>query len=525
MSVPLRALVVEDSEDDTALLVRELRRGGFEVTFERVDSPATMIAALESKSWDIVICDYSMPHFSGTDALKLLRNRGSDVPFVFLSGTIGEETAIAAMKLGAQDYLMKDNLKRLIPAIQRELDETERRRERKRLELEVQRLQKFEAIGRLAGGIAHDFNNVLGVILGWAEMGCDQAPSGSIFRKSFETIREQAQRAAGLTSQLLAFARRQVLQPHNVSLNDLISKTAGLLQGLIGEQIEFKLSLTTEPTVVRVDPTQIEQVLMNLCLNARDAMPEGGRLVVETESVEADEEFCRVHSDAKPGRYVLLAVSDTGKGMDAAMLDRIFEPFFTTKEPGKGTGLGLATVYGIVKQHGGLVNVYTELERGTIFRVYLPETSGVPETLDRAENVKASRGTETILVAEDHEALRALAQEALTYQGYRVLLARDGREAVRVFEAHSKEVSLVLLDVVMPGLGGPDAYSQMSSINPKLPVIFTTGYGEESASLRARLEKGAAFLQKPYLARTLSQTVRTMLDSKESKRGNVENKS
>ncbi len=512
VTVPLRVLMVEDSEDDAALLGRELRRGGYEVTLQRVDSSAGMSAAIEREKWDLVICDYSMPHFSGTDALRLLRAKDSEVPFIFVSGTIGEDTAVDALKLGAQDYLMKDNLKRLVPAIQRELREVEQRRERKRLETEVQRLQKFEAIGRVAGGVAHDFNNALGVILGWAQMAHDEAPAGSPLQEKLQTILDQTLRTAGLTSQLLAFARRQILQPRDIDLNDLVSDTASLLQGVIGEQIEIKVSLTPDPRVIRADATQIEQVLMNLCLNARDAMPQGGRLLIQTQDVEISDDFNRVHSYAAPGRYGLLAVSDTGVGMDAATLDRIFEPFFTSKETGRGTGLGLATVYGIVKQHGGFVNVYSELEQGTIFRVYLPASSGVPETRASVTSEKVVGGTETILVAEDYEALRSLARQTLVSHGYRAILASNGLEAVRLFEANSKDIGLVLLDVVMPVLSGPDAYLQMCAIRPNLPVIFTTGYPAESASLNSQIEEGAVFLQKPYAPQTLARAVRRTLD-------------
>jgi len=513
MSVPLRVLLVEDSEHDAALLGRELHRGGYDTTLERVDSSHAMSRALEKERWDLVICDYSMPHFSGIDALKLLRARSSEIPFIFVSGTIGEETAVAALKLGAQDYVMKNNLKRLLPAIQRELHDVEQRRERKHLELEVRRLQKFEAIGRLSGGIAHDFNNALGVILGWSEMAYEEAPAGSPLQKKLETILDQTRRAAGLTSQLLAFARRQVLQPRNLDLNDLVSETASLLQSLIGEHIEIRVMLTPDHGVIRADATQIEQVLMNLCLNARDAMPKGGRLLIETQQIEISEEFSRVHSYAAAGGYVLLAVSDTGVGMDAAILDRIFEPFFTTKETGRGTGLGLATVYGTVKQHGGFVNVYSEPGQGTTFRVYLPANSGIPEARrSSAFNEKVAGGVEAILVAEDHEALRELARHTLASFGYRVIFAHNGLEALRLFEANSTEIRLALLDVVMPLLSGPDAYSQMCAIKPGLPVIFTTGYTAESASLNHKIEKGAVFLQKPYSPQTLARAIRSTLD-------------
>jgi nitrogen-specific signal transduction histidine kinase/ActR/RegA family two-component response regulator len=412
---------------------------------------------------------------------------------------------------------MKDNLKRLLPAIQRELGEAEQRRERKRLEHQVQELQKFEAIGRLAGGIAHDFNNTLGVILGWAQLGYDNVPDNSPVRENFRVIRDQALRSAGLTRQLLAFARRQVLQPRSVNLSDLVSKIADLLKTAIGEQTELKIALAPSLQATMADPTQIEQVVMNLCLNARDAMPQGGRIVIETSNVEIGEDFCRSHSYGHPGRYVLLSVSDTGVGMDAVTLDRIFEPFFTTKEMGKGTGLGLATVYGIVKQHGGFVNVYSEPGQGTTFHVYLLASSGSPEAIELATSEDAQKGgTETILVAEDHEGLRELVRKTLTSQGYSVILASNGRDAVHMFKVNSEEIRLVVLDVVMPFLSGPEAYSQMCAIKPDLPVIFMSGHVAESVSLNSKITAGAAFLQKPCTPQALSRTVRNSLDAKNS---------
>lgn len=507
--MPLRVLIVEDSADDAMLLVRELRRGDYDVTFELVDSAAAMNAALDKRGWDLVICDYSMPHFSGSDALRLLRSKGSDLPFIFLSGTIGEDTAVAALKQGAQDYLMKDNLKRLLPAVQRELEETQRRQERSRLEQQVQQLEKSESIGRLAGGIAHDFNNALGVILGWTDFCCEEAPAGSPLRDGLQKIHNQAQFAAGLTSQLLAFARRQVLQPRSIRLNAVIAESTGLLKSVLGEQIEVDIKLAQDLAISQADPTQIGQVIMNLCLNARDAMPKGGRLAIETHNVAIGEEFRKIHPYVPAGRFVQLSVSDTGIGMDAATKSRIFEPFFTTKELGRGTGLGLATVYGIVKQHGGFLTVDSKPGLGTTFDVYLPASSTVPEISAAAAVEISLRGTETVLVADDHEGIRELGQRTLSLHGYKVIPACNGQEAVRLFKQKSEEIQLVLLDVVMPGLSGPDAYTQMSAIKPDLPVIFASGY---TALADPQIRKGAAFLQKPYTMETLNRTVRSVLD-------------
>src|SRR6266849_3919003 len=517
MSVALRVLIVEDSEDDTALLLRELQNGGYDVSYERVDSPTAMNSALSRQEWDIVISDHSMPHFSGTNALNLLRTKGPEVPFIFVSGTMGEEAAVAALKEGAQDYVMKSNLKRLVPAVQRELREVEQRRERKHLERQVQQLQKFEAIGRLAGGIAHDFNNVICAILGWAELEYKEAQPGTRLQERLQKICDQAQRAAGLTSQLLAFARRQVLQPRRIDLNKLVEEGISLLRRVIGEDIEVCLRPAANLHVTLADPVQIDQVLMNLSLNARDAMAKGGRLVIETQNVDIDEDYCRLHTYyVRPGSYVLLAVSDTGIGMDAATIDRIFEPFFTTKEIGKGTGLGLATVFGVVKQHGGFINVYSELGKGTTFRVYLPSDHGVPDPAKVESDGRPSEGTETILLAEDHEGLRELAQETLEALGYHVVLATNGTEAVELFKTNSDQIDLVILDVVMPGLSGPDAYSEMSAIRPNLGVVFATGYTAESASLTSMVGKGATVLQKPYSAKSLSRAIRGVLESKNS---------
>jgi two-component system cell cycle sensor histidine kinase/response regulator CckA len=512
MGTPLRVLMIEDSEDDAALLLRELRRGNYDVAFERVELPDALQSALDKQTWDLIVSDFSMPHFSGADALRLVRAEGSDVPFIFLSGTMGEETAVAALQNGAQDYLMKTNLKRVVPAVQRALQEAEDRRKRKQMEQQVQQLQKFEAIGKLAGGIAHDFNNVIGAILGWAEMGCEETQPGTALHGRFQKIRDQSFWAARLTAQLLAFARRQVLQTRKVDLNTLAVEGVSLLRRVIGEQIEVRFLTAPDLRVTLADPAQIEQVLMNLCLNARDAMPKGGHLVIETQNVEIDEEYCRTHPYAKQGSYVLLAVSDTGVGMDAATAERVFEPFFTTKELGKGTGLGLATVYGVVKQHGGFIHLYSEPGKGTTFRIYLPAGSGLAEPREPKSNEQTPQGTETILLAEDNEGLREAAQEMLQRLGYRLILASNGTEAMELFKTNLRQIDLVILDVVMPGLSGPAVYSQMVAIQPDLRVVFATGYTPEAASLNSTLEKGVPILQKPYSLKNLGQIVRSTLD-------------
>jgi two-component system cell cycle sensor histidine kinase/response regulator CckA len=516
VGIPLRVLMIEDSEDDAVLLLHALTKGGYQLQSLRVETPAALESALASQIWDVVISDYALPHFSGPDALRLLRSRDSDLPFLFVSGTIGEETAVEALRLGAQDYVMKTNLNRLVTAVQRALQDAEDRRKRKQMEQQVQQLQKFEAIGKLAGGIAHDFNNVLGSVLGWAEIGCEEAPEGSTLRERFQKIRDQAQWAARLTSQLLAFARRQVLQPRNIDLNSLVVESASMLRRLIGEQIEVSVVAAPGLQVARADRTQIEQVLMNLCLNARDAMPNGGRLVLETQNAEIDEEYCRLHSYARPGSYVLLVVSDTGSGMDAATASQVFEPFFTTKQAGKGTGLGLATVYGIVKQHGGFIHLYSEPGQGTAFRIYLPAGRGVADALEPKREEKSRKGTETILLAEDNEGLQEAAKEMLERLGYRVTVAHDGIEAVQLFRANPEQFDLIILDMVMPGASGPVAFEQIVSIRSDLRVVFSSGYTAEVVSMEHLMEQGASILTKPYTMKSLGQVVRAALDKPRS---------
>jgi two-component system, cell cycle sensor histidine kinase and response regulator CckA len=380
------------------------------------------------------------------------------------------------------------------------------------MERQLRQAQKFEAIGQLAGGIAHDFNNVVGAILGWAELGLEQNRANPQVAERFARIREQGERAAALTRELLTFARRQVLQPQIVDVNAITSGLVSFLEKVIARDIELKV-ITSPVDTVKADPTQIEQVLMNLCLNARDAMPNGGRLLIETEMVELDDSYCRFYPYVMPGRYVVLSVSDTGMGMDAETRDRIFEPFFTTKERGKGTGMGLATAYGIVKQHGGFIHVYSEPGHGSLFRVYLPAHVGVvaegSSPIAPASVHVEMHGSETILIAEDHESIREMARQTLVNLGYRVLCARDGEEALRLCEREAP--SLAILDVIMPKLGGPAAASKLTTLFGDLPILFTSGYSQDSDNVPPAMAD-ARYLQKPYSPTTLGHMVREILD-------------
>jgi len=391
--------------------------------------------------------------------------------------------------------------------------------ERKCLEQQFRHSQKMEAVGRLAGGVAHDFNNLLTIITGYSQMIQRNLEPGSPIKAHVDAILKSGERAAALTRQLLAFSRRQDFSPRIMDLNAVVGNTEKMLHRLIGEDIELLTVLSAGIGMVKGDHGQIEQVIMNLAVNARDAMPNGGRLTLETANVELDEAYARGHMPVEPGSYVMLAVTDTGCGMDAPTQAHIFEPFFTTKEPGKGTGLGLATVYGIVKQHGGNIWVYSEPGHGTAFKIYLPcaEMSAVKVEPHRAA-ARELRGSETILVVEDEPDVRSLVVRLLRSMGYWVLEASRADEAMMVCRRHKGPVHLLLTDVVMPQMSGRDLLDRLRPLRPDVRVLFTSGYTEEALHNRM-LERDTAFLQKPFTEDALARKVRDVLDEgKETKR-------
>jgi two-component system cell cycle sensor histidine kinase/response regulator CckA len=877
MAQPLRVLIVEDSENDTRLLLRELERAGYDVSWERVETAASMRSALKGRSWDLVVADYTMPKFSAPAALSLLQESGIDLPFIIVSGDVGEDVAVEAMRAGAHDYLLKGALKRLVPAIQRELEQAGHRRarrkaeeqyrflfengphpmwvidretlrfltvndaaveqygyareeflamritdirpseevpvlmeaipgiaagvdraiwkhrkkdgsviyvegtthpltfdgrsawlalaydvtdrlraeegikkseqryrslfesmlhgfahcemlfengeprdfvlldcnlnfekltglkdavgrrvtefipgiresnpefiqtfgrvaltgiperfeihidalgvwfsisvyspqkgqfvalfdnitERKRSEASIQKLlhaveqagnaifmtdpdgtitymnpafervygftkeetlgrtprilksgqydrayyeefwrrllagesvqgeivnkrrdgqlitvessvspvldahggrigfisvqddvtgkrvleqqfrqsQKMEAIGQLAGGIAHDFNNLLTVILGYSDLLATEAERESSLAEPIHEIRRAGERAASLTRQLLAFSRRQVLQPKVLDLNALVENVERMLHRLIGEDIELVTVFDPRLGRVRADDGQLEQVIMNLAVNSRDAMPKGGTLTIETKDVELDEAYAREHADVTPGRYVMLAVSDTGLGMSAETKSHLFEPFFTTKGKGKGTGLGLATVYGIVKQSGGYIWAYSELNRGTSFKVYLPRVEkAVDAAPTRRVPQRQTGGSETLLLVEDEQAVRALVRRILESYGYTVIEASGAAQALEAARRHEGPIHLVLTDVVMPEMGGSELAPRVAELRPDVRVLFMSGYTDDAIVRQGLIAEGGHFLQKPFTPEVLARKVRDVLD-------------
>jgi two-component system, cell cycle sensor histidine kinase and response regulator CckA len=385
--------------------------------------------------------------------------------------------------------------------------------ERRRLENQLRQSQKMDAVGRLAGGVAHDFNNLLTAILGYCNLLLDDIPAENPMRADLEEIRTAGERAAALTRQLLAFSRRQMLQPQTVDVNALITQIEKMLQRLLGEDVELVIAVK-DVASVRVDPASLEQVLVNLAVNSRDAMPLGGRLTIETASVELDSAYEANHAAISPGSYVMIAVSDTGHGMDAVTAARVFEPFFTTKEQGKGVGLGLATVYGIVKQNGGYIWVYSEPGRGTSFKVYLPPIQRGAErrALESQKDDTGKHGWETVLLVEDEDAVRVLAREVLRRQGYVVLEARHGLDALRVAERHTDPIQLLITDVVMPHMSGRDLAERLILTRPEMKVLFISGYTDH-AVMHRELMAGSEFLQKPFTPVAFARKVRGVLDT------------
>ncbi|MEW6306715.1 MAG: response regulator [Verrucomicrobiota bacterium] len=639
MSKPLRVLLIEDSAADAEMLLEELRRSGYEPDHVQVASADKLHAALQEGPWDVVVSDYSMPGFDGLAALRIIRESGLEIPFIMISGTIGEDMAVSAMRAGAHDYLLKGNLTRLAPALERELRESAFRRrrrqteeqlreqaqlldlasdaiivldkddcvafwnrqaarlygwsadeaarrtateliyadaaayetakatllstgewhgevrqttraktevtvysrwtlvrdaegqpksvlqintditERKQLEAQFLRTQRMESVGILAGGIAHDLNNILSPIIMASQM-LKYLPLSEEGRSLAGTIETSAQRGADVVKQVLTFARgiegdRILLQPVH-----LLKEMAQIAGETFPRSINIQLHTPAGLWPVIGDPTQLHQVVLNLCVNARDAMPDGGVLTLGAANVSIDEQYASMSPEASPGNFSVIEVRDTGTGIPRHVLDKIFDPFFTTKEQGKGTGLGLSTTLGIVKSHGGFIQVHSEMDRGSTFKVYLPAKPGeqAPARLPEPESLLKGAG-ELILVVDDEPSIRDVTRRILARHGYEVILAADGTEATAVFAQHADRIQLVLTDVMMPHMDGVALLRVLKKIKPSVKVIASSGMGSgEGLGLKiTELQNLGAhkFLPKPYRTEELLKTLREALRSRE----------
>ncbi len=639
MNTPLRILHLEDEIIDFEISQITLARSGLHCEIERAETRSAFEAALAQRPIDIILADYALPTFDGMAALTIAREHYPTIPFIFLSGTLGEEVAITALQQGATDYVLKQRMDRLAPAVRRALREVEQRVERERAEValraserrfsqafqaspsamsisrfrdacyidinerwlrlrgytreevignsvdslmiwtnptdrgafldqlreersvrdlessfrnksgglttelvsaelieldgeecvllstqdvtekklledQLRQAQKMEAIGRLAGGIAHDFNNLLTTILGYSTFLIEEfAPDHPCYH-DIDEIRKAGGRAAALTQQLLAFSRKQVISPQIIDLNSIVSAMNKLLARLIGEDIDLRINLAASLGRVQADAGQIEQVIMNLAVNARDAMPQGGVLTIETSNIAVDSSYTRLHLGIRPGPYVLLAVSDTGHGMEAADLNHIFEPFFTTKAQGKGTGLGLATVYGIVQQSGGAIWVYSEVGHGTSFKIYLPRTDAPLDDPGPTElTASHASGAETILLVEDETMVRKLVGETLRRAGYTVFEANNGEAALAIY-AQQPAIDLLISDVVMPQMNGPELAERLLAQQPELKVLFMSGYSDTIITDHGSPTASAPLLQKPFTPNDIVHKVGEILAAK-----------
>ncbi len=490
----------------------------------------------------LLILDLRLPDIDGLQILKALKAQNPDIKVIINTAYASLETAMAAINQEAFAYVRKmGNVEELLAHLHRAFymhmaqyskvleSEVKKRTEelsraneklkneiaeRRRVEKELRQAQKMEAIGRLAGGIAHDFNNILTVIIGNSSLILNELGPTDPMRKDMEQIRTAGERATSLTRQLLAFSRQQVLQPTVLNLNNIIVNLENMLRRLIGEDIELVTVLEAGLGNVKADPGQMEQVIINLAVNARDAMPDGGKLTIETANVALDEADVRPHLDLEAGPYVMLAISDTGVGIDTETESHIFEPFFTTKEQGQGTGLGLATVYGIVRQSGGHIWVYSEPGQGAIFRIYLPQIKEPINKVERRHEVatKTRQDSITILLVEDEEMVREMTSRVLNQRGYNVLEAGNGQEALDLAKGHKAPIHLLLTDVVMPGgMSGSQLAKLILLLYPDIKVIYTSGYTDDSIVHHGVLEPGKAFLQKPFTPTVLLSKVREVL--------------
>ncbi len=519
---PIRILLVEDVSFDAELVQRELRKGGISFTIKQVADKPSYLKELEEFRPDLVLSDYSLPAFDGKKALEILRARTQEIPFIFVTGAMGEEWAIETLKSGATDYVLKHHLTRLVPAVRRALEEVEKRNELETTEEQLRQAQKMETVGTLAGGLAHDFNNVLGGIVGSLSLLRYKREKGKLTEeeldKYLEDISASAQRARDIVKQLLTMSRREELHLAPVDLNAGIEQVMDICKNTFEKCIELNPVYHLSPAKVYADPTQLEQVMLNLCVNAAHAMtimrkkdePWGGQLRLSLEQVTIDgKKSTSPHRrDMEEGTYWKLTVTDTGVGMDAKRRSKIFEPFFTTKNKVEGTGLGLSMVYSIIKQHKGYLHVDSRPGKGSSFHIYLPEYTTQPRA--KAQTVtprQSTRGEGLILVVEDEPIMNKIATHILQNSGYTVITATNGDEGIRQFQKHHEQLNMVLLDMLMPKKSGKDTYLEMKAVNPGVKVLLTSGFRRDDRVEEVVRLGVCGFIEKPYTFKQLALAV------------------
>lgn len=522
MTTPLQVLHLESNRHESDRVEAILTGGGIPCVIHQVESRAAFAPALTGGQVDLILTEYSLPPFDGRSVLELAQRLAPGVPVIFVSATLPGKQRIDLLSRGATDCIPKDELDRLVPSVRRVWREQQERAARIRAEAalsesqaQFRQVQKLEAVGRLAGGLAHDFNNLLTVIMGQSQVLLSEMGLEDPLRSRVEEMHKAGDRARLLIRQLLAFSRKQPPEAKVLNLNMILVDLEPMLRRLIGEDIQLMLRPSMDDLRVKADPTLLEQVVMNLVVNARDAMPKGGKLTIETAAAVLDHMPVYHISPIAPGAYVRLSVADSGCGMAPEMQAHIFEPFFTTKEEGKGTGLGLSTVFGIVTQGGGGLDVTSKTGEGTRFDVYLPRVETEIElSASEKSTVQSPRGHETILLVEDDENVRMLIGEELRKCGYRIVEARNGVEACLVATPYMGKLQLLLTDIVMPGMSGVELARNLRVAKPGLKVLFISGYTDDIGIGAG--DPASAYLQKPFTPEVLAEKVREVLNPESS---------
>jgi two-component system, cell cycle sensor histidine kinase and response regulator CckA len=512
MKSKFRFLHLEDSQGDCELVRQLLVEDGIDGEFTRCDNREQFIRDLERHHFDLIFADCTLPHFNGLHALELARELAPGIPFIFVSGTIEEDSAIESLRSGATDYVLKDRLSRLVPAVRRALAEAEEKARSRDMEQRLRQSQRLEAVGTLAGGIAHDFNNILTIIKGYTSLLPMRCEEPARVREIAETIDRASLRGSELVNQLLAFARKSEGSFTSTQINQRIREIVSMLRPAMAQNIAFELQLEEGLPEIHADPGQVERVLINLSTNARDAMPEGGKIVFSTSRVRGEE--APLHSGPDGEQYLCLCVSDNGFGMDEATRQRIFEPFFTTKPRGKGTGLGMPVVYGLMQSHNGLIDVRSEPGKGTSISLYFP----IPTEPLAAPDVRppplpqSVEGTETVLVVDDEPDVRYFLDVILKAHGYNVLLAPNAEAALAMLPPPPQEVHLLFSDVGLPTIDGFELSKRVRQSQSRLKTILCSGYSDGSLKTRMAEQGIDGFVPKPYDTNELLQTIRVILD-------------